>query len=69
MEKRGFPSSTKHRGASTSKKEAAKKFSHREYFFKYKIFNINFLKSFFKFFNLIIYFFKYVMHIEFVTFI
>ncbi|EGI62596.1 hypothetical protein G5I_09070 [Acromyrmex echinatior] len=28
MEKRGFPSSTKHRGASTSKKEAAKKFSH-----------------------------------------
>ncbi|XP_072763385.1 uncharacterized protein [Anoplolepis gracilipes] len=28
MEKRGFSSSTKHRGASTSKKEAAKKFSH-----------------------------------------
>ncbi|XP_025268217.1 uncharacterized protein LOC105256781 isoform X2 [Camponotus floridanus] len=28
MEKRGFSSSTKHRGASTSKKETAKKFSH-----------------------------------------
>ncbi|XP_020279350.1 uncharacterized protein LOC109852533 isoform X2 [Pseudomyrmex gracilis] len=28
MEKRGFSSSAKHRGASTSKKEAAKKFSH-----------------------------------------
>ncbi|XP_070513333.1 uncharacterized protein [Cardiocondyla obscurior] len=28
IEKRGFASSTKHRGASTSKKEAAKKFSH-----------------------------------------
>ncbi|XP_018317029.1 uncharacterized protein [Mycetomoellerius zeteki] len=28
MEKRGFSNSTKHRGASTSKKEAAKKFSH-----------------------------------------
>ncbi|GAB1863960.1 SAM domain-containing protein [Camponotus japonicus] len=28
MEKRGFSSNTKHRGASTSKKEAAKKFSH-----------------------------------------
>ncbi|XP_061940151.1 uncharacterized protein LOC108004049 isoform X5 [Apis cerana] len=28
MEKRGFSSSSKHRGASTSKKEAAKKFSH-----------------------------------------
>lgn len=31
MEKRGFSSNSKHRGASTSKKDAAKKFSHREW--------------------------------------
>lgn len=30
-DKRSFPSGTKHRGASTSKKDVAKKFSHREF--------------------------------------
>lgn len=46
MEKRGFSSSSKHRGASTSKKEAAKKFSHREwsFFFCTRIDDYSFLE-------------------------
>lgn len=54
MEKRGFSGGTKHRGASTSKKEAAKKFSHREYlngqvfsflFFFFLILKISFTRT------------------------